>query len=133
MALLQPWNHRSGKTHIKSPSLPLWPKGGSAVTELFLTAAHPSSSQRPPEMETFEFSKIISPHSAVEPGTCTAPLALLWEARDSPQTLWTALEKESKKVSALGLCYKTAPPLLFIAFTLSFLLVSSARPPQDEV
>lgn len=95
MALLKPQNHRSGKNHIKSSISPLWPKGGSAVTELFLTAAHPSCSQRqPPEMEIFQLPEIIPSHPAVEPGAYLP----LQEARVLPGGLWRALEKGRRKV-----------------------------------
>lgn len=64
MTSLEPWpslNHRIIGVEKKSYKNHHWPKGGSTVTELFLTAAPPSYSQRPTVMETFQLPKIIPP------------------------------------------------------------------------
>lgn len=88
----------------------------------------------------------------MEPGTCTAPHPLLWEARNLPQTLQRALEKVSKKVfcSWTALQHSTttlvhsfhsppSPDLFYqtseddILLPLSFLSwLRSLRPPAQE-
>lgn len=126
-APVEPWpclKHRIigvEKNHIKSSISPLWPMGGSAVTELFLTAAHPSCSQRqPPVMETFQLPEIIPSRPAVEPGVVPASAGGQGSALGPVESF---REREKKGSQLLGCASKlrfSAAPLSCTASLLPF-------------